>query len=69
MVGLTGGWVGGLNWRRKQSPWPGRVCLEIAVVLRQGRDHTLWGTIPICRDCRTKVADSHITSVLGQDVG
>ena len=30
--GLTGGWVEANKLRRKQSPWPGRVCLELAGV-------------------------------------
>lgn len=32
MEGLTRGWVEANKLRRKQSPWPGRVCLELAGV-------------------------------------
>lgn len=67
MEGLTGGWVEANKLRRKQSPWLGRVCLELAGV--GTRAGTIGGTIPIWRDSRTKVADSPITSVLGRDVG
>lgn len=67
MEGLTGGWVEANKLRRKQSPWPGRVCLELAGV--GTRAGTIGGTIPIWRDCRTKVADSPVSSVLGRDVG
>ena len=62
MEGLTGGWVEANKLRRKQSPWPGRVCLELAGV--GTRAGTIGGTIPIWRDSPYPQSDTVFQSLL-----